>query len=408
MSALRRPFSFAVALHVAALLMMFVVLPSWPEKRPPLDEPIVVEMVTAAPAGGGGESRRATPAPTGDRADEAAPPSTPVKPLPTRPAPPRVSEAPAPEPAAKPPAPEPTIKPPPPSPPPPAEPVPEPMRAARPKPKAEPPPREEPKVVAEKAPEGTVPPKTLARAEPKATAKPEPKPESKPEPKPENKPEPKPAVKPEAKPEAKAETKPPTKSEAKSETKPDSKPDANDFAAVGRTLKDLRQRAPAAATAPGSPKSAPADDDGDFSTQMSKALKGGGATAATAPSAASSASSASSASAAAGSGSVPVTAGEIDSVRRQIEQCWSLPANVKPTKDLVVQIKVEMNQDGTPRTALIQDTGRMGDAAYRATAESARRAVLNPRCHPFKLPRDKYDRWRTLNLVFNPAEMFGT
>ncbi len=104
-----------------------------------------------------------------------------------------------------------------------------------------------------------------------------------------------------------------------------------------------------------------------------------------------------------------MTAGEIDSVRRQIEQCWSLPANVKPTKDLVVQIKVEMNPDGTPRSAVIEDNGRMSaDAAYRATAESARRAVLNPRCHPFKLPRDKYDRWRTLNLVFNPAEMFRT
>lgn len=114
------------------------------------------------------------------------------------------------------------------------------------------------------------------------------------------------------------------------------------------------------------------------------------------------------ASAAAGD-SLPVTAGEIDSVRRQIEQCWSLPANVKPPKDLVVQIRVEMNQDGTPRTAVIQDDSRMSaDPAYRATAESARRAVLNPRCHPFKLPREKYDRWRVLTLIFNPAEMFRT
>jgi hypothetical protein len=30
---------------------------------------------------------------------------------------------------------------------------------------------------------------------------------------------------------------------------------------------------------------------------------------------------------------------------------------------------------------------------------------LNPRCHPFKLPPEKYDHWRTMTLIFNPKEM---
>ena len=41
-------------------------------------------------------------------------------------------------------------------------------------------------------------------------------------------------------------------------------------------------------------------------------------------------------------------------------------------------------------------------------SEDLQRAVLNPRCHPFKLPADKYDRWRTMTLIFNPRDMVGT
>jgi TolA protein len=377
---MRRPFALALALHVAVLLLIFVVLPTWPDRQSRLDEPIVVEMVTAPADAGGPDSRRPPQPPSApDRTDNAPSPVPEVTPIPRRPAAPAprqtATEAPPSEPAAK--------QPTPPSPPR-TEPMQDSMRVARPKPKAEPLPREAPKAPAVKAaPEGAAPPKTLARIEPKQAAKPE--------------------AAPTPKPEAKSPAKPETKPEPKPETKPAPKPEADDFATVGRTVKDLQQKP--AATAPAAPapsKPAPPAEEGDFSTQMSKALRGNAAVAA--------AGSASPAAPAAGAGnSLPVTAGEIDSVRRQIEQCWSLPANVKPTKDLVVQIRVEMNPDGTPRSAVIQDSGRMStDSGYRATAESARRAVLNPRCHPFKLPREKYDRWRTLNLVFNPAEMFRT
>jgi len=106
---------------------------------------------------------------------------------------------------------------------------------------------------------------------------------------------------------------------------------------------------------------------------------------------------------------LPVTMSEIESVRRQIERCWNLPAGAKDAGDLTVSIRVEMNIDGTPRTAVVTDQGRMRvDPFYRAAAESAVRAVLNPRCHPFTLPREKFARWKTMTLVFNPKEMFGT
>jgi len=36
-------------------------------------------------------------------------------------------------------------------------------------------------------------------------------------------------------------------------------------------------------------------------------------------------------------------------------------------------------------------------------AESALRAVLNPRCQPFKLPPDRYEAWQVMELNFDPS-----
>lgn len=106
---------------------------------------------------------------------------------------------------------------------------------------------------------------------------------------------------------------------------------------------------------------------------------------------------------------MPMTISEIEAVRRQIERCWNLPAGARDAADLIVAIQVDMNLDGTPRSAVVTDPARMRtDPFYRAAAESALRAILNPQCHPFTLPREKYMQWKTMTLVFNPREMFGS
>lgn len=103
-----------------------------------------------------------------------------------------------------------------------------------------------------------------------------------------------------------------------------------------------------------------------------------------------------------------LTISEIDLVRQKIADCWNPPAGAKDAENLIIEIKVFMNPDGTPRQAHIQDQARMrSDGFFRAAAESALRAVLNPRCHPYPLPREKYDHWKDMTLSFNPKEMFG-
>jgi hypothetical protein len=104
----------------------------------------------------------------------------------------------------------------------------------------------------------------------------------------------------------------------------------------------------------------------------------------------------------------PLTISEIDALRRQIGACWNLPAGARDMRNLIVELWLEINRDGTVRQARVTDTERMeADPFFRAAAESALRAVRNPRCAPLRLPAAKYDRWKTMVLKFDPKELLG-
>jgi outer membrane biosynthesis protein TonB len=101
-----------------------------------------------------------------------------------------------------------------------------------------------------------------------------------------------------------------------------------------------------------------------------------------------------------------LTASELDLIRHQIARCWNVPAGARDAKDLVVEIKVVVDHDGTVQQATIVDQGRMGrDASFRAAAESARRAFFNPQCRPLHLPSEKYAIWKDLVVDFSPKDI---
>jgi len=101
-----------------------------------------------------------------------------------------------------------------------------------------------------------------------------------------------------------------------------------------------------------------------------------------------------------------LTASELDMVRHQIAQCWNVPAGARDAKDLVVEIRVAVDPDGTVRQAMIVDQGRLGgDPSFRAAAESARRAFFNPQCRPLHLPAEKYAIWKDLVVDFSPKDI---
>jgi hypothetical protein len=100
-----------------------------------------------------------------------------------------------------------------------------------------------------------------------------------------------------------------------------------------------------------------------------------------------------------------VTASEIEGVRSKIRPCWNFPAGVKDQAGLIVTLVVQMNQDGTPVKADLKEPGRYNnDPIYRAAADAAHRAIMNPRCQPWPLAPEKFKNWRTITFNFDPRD----
>ena len=101
-----------------------------------------------------------------------------------------------------------------------------------------------------------------------------------------------------------------------------------------------------------------------------------------------------------------LTISEQEMLRRKLSQCWKLMAGARYAEDLIVELKLFMNRDGTVRQASVMNASRYNhDSFYRAAADSALRAVTNPTCSPFGLPAEKYEAWKTIVVRFDPREV---
>ena len=101
-----------------------------------------------------------------------------------------------------------------------------------------------------------------------------------------------------------------------------------------------------------------------------------------------------------------LTLSEEDALRAQIFGCWTVPLGLPYDDDLLVRIKLELKQDGTISKSEILDHVRMnrpGQKFYKILAESALRAVRI--CQPLKVPQTGYEKWKNIQLNFNPTEM---
>ena len=97
---------------------------------------------------------------------------------------------------------------------------------------------------------------------------------------------------------------------------------------------------------------------------------------------------------------------EEDALRAQIFGCWSVPLGLPYDENLLVRIKLNLKKDGTIMKSEILDHERMnrpGQKFYKILAESALRAVRL--CQPLKVPPTGYEKWKDIQLNFNPTEM---
>ena len=101
-----------------------------------------------------------------------------------------------------------------------------------------------------------------------------------------------------------------------------------------------------------------------------------------------------------------LTLSEEDALRAQIFGCWSVPLGLPYDENLLVRIKLKLKKDGTIMKSEILDHQRMnrpGQKFYKVLAESALRAVRL--CQPLRVPPTGYDKWKEIQLNFNPTEM---
>ena len=277
------------------------------------------------------------------------------------------------------------------SPPPAPEPKPEPEAKKAPEPEPEPTPVAEPP-----PPPAPEPKPEVAKLPPQPTPQPEPeptpvKPEPVVEPEPAPKPEPIPEVKkePEPKPEPKPEPAPPPPTPKAAEAKVQKKPKPPEKFEVASLLKTLEEIKSTKKTEAPEPKKKE-EPKQDFLAQMKSALKSG-KTETFDPTK---------------KLSMTEEAALKKTVIDTVTPCWNVPAGAKNAANLAVLIRLDMRPDGTVNQASIEDQARyMSDQFYRTAAEAARRAVLNPRCNPIKLPPEKYEFWRDIVINFDPRDL---
>ena len=94
---------------------------------------------------------------------------------------------------------------------------------------------------------------------------------------------------------------------------------------------------------------------------------------------------------------------EIDALRGQIQRCWNPPVGTSDARDLIVRVRLTLNQDGSlAGQPMVTDRG--GGSTYQIAAEAAMRAIR--RCAPYTLPAAKYEAWRDVEVTFDPRDMF--
>jgi outer membrane biosynthesis protein TonB len=105
-----------------------------------------------------------------------------------------------------------------------------------------------------------------------------------------------------------------------------------------------------------------------------------------------------------------LTISEIAALRQEIEKCWRPPTGAANPEELIVEMRIFLNEDGSlKRAPRIEKSGRssFNGNSFTEAAERAALAAVN-KCSPYDfLPIDKYERWKEVTITFDPASMIG-
>ncbi len=101
----------------------------------------------------------------------------------------------------------------------------------------------------------------------------------------------------------------------------------------------------------------------------------------------------------------PLTRGEKDALRISVQNCWVVDVGSQAA-NVTVTVGMSMTREGKVDGAISLLGAEGGDEqATKVAFEAARRAVLRCQKGGYKLPIDKYDHWRDIEITFNPEKM---
>ena len=100
--------------------------------------------------------------------------------------------------------------------------------------------------------------------------------------------------------------------------------------------------------------------------------------------------------------SQPLTKEEEQNLVLNIRQCWNVPVGLENDSSNVIIMGIKLSIDGNLEEDPVNLSPNSGVGMIQAY-EAARRAVL--RCQPYKLPADKYETWREMEIELDPSEM---
>ena len=98
-------------------------------------------------------------------------------------------------------------------------------------------------------------------------------------------------------------------------------------------------------------------------------------------------------------GNPPMTDADADFLRRQVLPCWNIDPRIPNPEKYSVVVRASIGSDGRVTRTELEDPSRPDDPNYRAVADSAIRAFLNPSCQPLRFPSGKY--WPQVDFVFD-------
>ncbi len=102
----------------------------------------------------------------------------------------------------------------------------------------------------------------------------------------------------------------------------------------------------------------------------------------------------------------PLTRGEKDALRISVQNCWVVDVGSQAA-DVTVVVGMSLDRDGKVVAGWLRRLSATGGSENAANAafEAARRAVLRCQRGGYKLPIEKYEHWRDVEITFNPEKM---